>query len=51
MSETSAARWFIFKPKIPTLGKFLRALNWNMLMYFNVDVFYGLLRPFMTIFL
>jgi hypothetical protein len=28
------ARWFIFKPKTPNLGKFLRALDWKMLTYF-----------------
>jgi hypothetical protein len=28
------ARWFIFKPKIPILGKFWRALDWKMLIYF-----------------
>jgi hypothetical protein len=28
------ARWFIFKPKNPNLGKFWRALEWNMFVYF-----------------
>jgi hypothetical protein len=27
------ARWFIFKPKIPTSGKFWRALEWKMFAY------------------
>jgi hypothetical protein len=25
---TRVARWFVFKPKIPNLGKFWRALEW-----------------------
>jgi hypothetical protein len=28
------ARWFVFKPKIPILGKFWRALDREMLIYF-----------------
>jgi hypothetical protein len=28
------ARWYIFIPKIPILGKFLMALEWKMLVYF-----------------
>jgi hypothetical protein len=28
------ARWFLFKPKIPHLGKFWRALVWKMVIYF-----------------
>jgi hypothetical protein len=28
------ARWFIFKPRIPILGKFLRALDRKILIYF-----------------
>jgi hypothetical protein len=38
------ARWFIFKPKDPNLGKFLRALEWKMLIYF-MD-FWNILRTF-----
>jgi hypothetical protein len=25
---TRVARWFVFKPKIPNLGKFLMAFEW-----------------------
>jgi hypothetical protein len=32
---TRDARWFIFKPKNPNLGKFWRALDWKMLIYFT----------------
>jgi hypothetical protein len=28
------ARWFVFKPKIPILGKFWRVLQWKILVYF-----------------
>jgi hypothetical protein len=28
------ARWYILKRKIPFLGKFWRALEWKMLVYF-----------------
>jgi hypothetical protein len=28
------ARWFLFKPKNPNLGKFWRNTYWKMLMYF-----------------
>jgi hypothetical protein len=34
--HTRVARWFVFKPKIPNLGKFWRALEWKMLVYFMV---------------
>jgi hypothetical protein len=27
------ARWFVFKPKIPNLGKFCGALDWKMFIY------------------
>jgi hypothetical protein len=39
------ARWFVFKPKIPNLGKFWRALEWYML----VCIFYDHLEYFMAI--
>jgi hypothetical protein len=29
------ARWFLFKPKILNLGKFWRALDWKILIYFT----------------
>jgi hypothetical protein len=38
------ARWFTFKPQNPDLGKFLRALDWKMLIYI-----WNILRTFMTI--
>jgi hypothetical protein len=34
---TGVARWFIFTPKNPNVGKFRRVLRWKMLLY---------LRPF-----
>jgi hypothetical protein len=30
-SEARVARWYIFKPKTPNLGKFWSALQWKML--------------------
>jgi hypothetical protein len=33
------ARWYIFKPKNPNLGKFWRALEWNIIWSFGL--FYG----------
>jgi hypothetical protein len=36
MPKTGIDRWFVFKPKIPILGKFWRALEWKMLLYFMV---------------
>jgi hypothetical protein len=33
MGRTRVARWLIFKPKNPNLGKFLRALDWEMLIW------------------
>jgi hypothetical protein len=42
------ARWFIFKPKNPTLGKFWEALEWDMFIYFMeyfTAIWYNL-RPF-----
>jgi hypothetical protein len=44
------ARWFVFKPKIPILGKFWRAQSkrcWYILLTFGI--FYGHLGYFMTI--
>jgi hypothetical protein len=36
------ARWYIFKPKNPNLGKFWRALQWIMFVYFMaICLFYG----------
>jgi hypothetical protein len=35
------ARWFIFKPKIPNLGKYWRAIGWEIF-----DIFYGHLEYF-----
>jgi hypothetical protein len=31
--RSRVARWFLFKPKIPFLGKFWRVLYWKMLVY------------------
>jgi hypothetical protein len=28
------ARWFIFNPKNPNLGKFLRVIDWKLFIYF-----------------
>jgi hypothetical protein len=33
VAATRVARWFIFRPKIPILGKFWRALEWKMLIH------------------
>jgi hypothetical protein len=38
------ARWHIFKPKNPNLGKFWRVLEWHMLIY--SDVIRNILRQF-----
>jgi hypothetical protein len=38
------ARWYIFKPKNPNLGKFGRVLRWKMLIYFMS--IWSILRPF-----
>jgi hypothetical protein len=51
------ARWHIFKPKNPNLGKFWRVLQWKILVYFMtiwsylrpVDIFCGHLVHFMVI--
>jgi hypothetical protein len=51
------ARWFVFKPKIPILGKFWRVLQWNILVYFItissilllLEIFYGHLVYFVVI--
>jgi hypothetical protein len=34
--ETRVARWFVFKPKNPNLGKFGRAFEWKMLVFVMV---------------
>jgi hypothetical protein len=33
LQSRRVARWYIFKPKIPNLGKFWRALEWKCLVY------------------
>jgi hypothetical protein len=33
-SSSGVARWFLFKPQNPNLGKFWRLLDWKILMYF-----------------
>jgi hypothetical protein len=33
-TKSRVARWFVFKPKLPVLGKTWRALEWKMLLYF-----------------
>jgi hypothetical protein len=38
------ARWYIFKPKNPNLGKFWRVLQWKMLIYFIAT--WSILQPF-----
>jgi hypothetical protein len=43
-AETRVARWHAFKPKIPNSGKFWRALQWKMLIYFTA--FWYILWPF-----
>jgi hypothetical protein len=42
------ARWFIFIPKNPDLGRFWRALEWKMLVYFMT--IWNILRPFVIIY-
>jgi hypothetical protein len=42
--RTRVARWFVFKPKYLDLGKFSRALDWNMLIY--VMAIWTILRTF-----
>jgi hypothetical protein len=42
--NTRVARWFVFKQKIPILGKFWRALESKMLIYFIA--IWNILRPF-----
>jgi hypothetical protein len=37
------ARWYIFKPKNPNLGKFYRVLLWKMISYMAI---WSLLLPF-----
>jgi hypothetical protein len=54
---TGVARWFVFKPKIPILGKFWRVLQWKILAYFMtiwfilllLEMFYGHLVYFVVI--
>jgi hypothetical protein len=41
---SSVARWFIFEPKHPNLGKFWRAFELKMLVYFMVIC--NILHPF-----
>jgi hypothetical protein len=41
------ARWFVFKPKNPNLGKFWRALDWKILWLHGI--FYGHLGYFITV--
>jgi hypothetical protein len=56
-SKTRVARWFVFKPKIPILGKFWRVLLWKILVYFVtiwsilmlLEIFYGHLVNFVVI--
>jgi hypothetical protein len=51
------ARWFVFKPKNPNLGKFWRVLQWKILVYFvtnrsilrPLEIFYGHLVYFVVI--
>jgi hypothetical protein len=46
---TRVARWFVFKPKVPVLGKFGRVLQWKILVDFMtiwsmlllLEIFYG----------
>jgi hypothetical protein len=42
--RTRVARWFVFKPKFPNLGKFWRAFEWQMLVYFIT--IWNILWPF-----
>jgi hypothetical protein len=42
--HTRVARWLVFKPKNPNLGKFWRILHWKMLVYF-MDT-WSILRSF-----
>jgi hypothetical protein len=54
---TRVARWFVFKPKNPNLGKFWRVLQWKILVYFvtnrsilrPLEIFYGHLVYFVVI--
>jgi hypothetical protein len=48
--ETRVARWFIFQTINPNLGKFWKALDWQMFMYFAaIWNIYGFLEYFMSI--
>jgi hypothetical protein len=42
------ARWFHFKPKNPSWGKFWRALEWKMLAYSKT--MWNILQPFSLIY-
>jgi hypothetical protein len=52
LTTARVARWHIFKPKIPILGKFWRVLQWKTLVYTYfcnlVYVFYGHFVYFMV---
>jgi hypothetical protein len=42
--SSRVARWFVFKPRNRNLGKFCRALDWKMLVYFKI--IWNILRSF-----
>jgi hypothetical protein len=42
--QARVARWHIFRPNIPILGKFWRVLQWKMLVY--LIAIWSYLRPF-----
>jgi hypothetical protein len=43
-SKTRVARWLFFQTQNPNLGKYFRALDWKMLIYFMA--FGNILRSF-----
>jgi hypothetical protein len=55
--QSRVARWSVFKPKIPNLGKFWRVPLWKIVVYFMtiwsilrpLDIFYGHLVYFVVI--
>jgi hypothetical protein len=49
--QPRVARWFVFRPKIPILGKIWRALELRMLLYLPFGIIYGLLVVFVVIWL
>jgi hypothetical protein len=50
VSTSRVARWFVFKPKFPNFGIFLRALDWkNGYVLWPFGIFYRHLGYFMTI--